>query len=412
MLDFLRISIPFKQRYTHRLEVDDSWVLLGHPSDYGFQMASRSVRKDERGHITASELYHPYESLPSSFSSMACKLYHNCPNYQPCVEIKASPAKLMQGHNVYGSESIENGALYMIGLLLESITTHNLGHFLDLKNAEIRDLDCTYSSNISDPAVVPKLIDYLASISNGQTKATADKKFKTTAYWGGQNSRLIQLKTYHKGSEVKNEVEKLLKRSKKGDLHSAKMLNEVYTPDLINTADHLMRWEARIKHRKLERLGIPTNLIQLIKYERENKNFLRTLWQNAFDPIFKAMTGELMPYVNDDVILNMLKRKLVTYGKKTGKPSYTRALNAMGMYHLIRDIGLKSVKERYSNPSFYRNLGYLLEAGFKKADLQNLNKEGRGKVIPIVKFTNVCFDTQTPANWVEPVNKYAMDWAA
>jgi II/X family phage/plasmid replication protein len=48
---------------------------------------------------------HPWESIPSSYEGMAFKVFDH--RFDPLdkfyIEIKASPAKLMQGHNVYGS---------------------------------------------------------------------------------------------------------------------------------------------------------------------------------------------------------------------------------------------------------------------------------------------------------------------
>jgi II/X family phage/plasmid replication protein len=84
--------------------------------------------------------------------------------------------------------------------------------------------------------------------------------------------------------------------------------------------------------------GIPTNLFQLIKLQHEQPELLLRLWHVAFDPILDRMKGKYMNFSNDAEILDLFKSKLVTY-TKTGKPSYTRANNAMKFYSLIRQIG-------------------------------------------------------------------------
>jgi II/X family phage/plasmid replication protein len=51
---------------------------------------------------------------------MAMKVFFDS-SYPPYVQIKASPAKLLQGHNVFGSDNLESGAMEMIGFLLKHI---------------------------------------------------------------------------------------------------------------------------------------------------------------------------------------------------------------------------------------------------------------------------------------------------
>ena len=44
---------------------------------------------------------------------------------------------------------------------------------------------------------------------------------------------------------------------------------------LYNWTVGLLRFESRMKKRWLERNGIPTNLIELIKFERDNPNLCK-----------------------------------------------------------------------------------------------------------------------------------------
>ena len=401
MIDHLRLALYFKESRLVRDSTDKAY-LIGKPCDYGFKMGARHVEFHD-GKPMVADLYAPYDSLPSNYTGMACKLYHSVAFGDPYVEIKASPAKLMQGHNVFGSSSLEDCAFEMIGLLFESIP--QLAEHINLRLTQVLHIDVTYSSRVSHENMIPKVIDYLSRIRNGQTKPTKNKKYATTAYWGGENSRLIQLKCYAKYDEMMHQLENYRKLAKGGNTQAKFIVETVYTPELLDYAKTLMRWEARIKARKLERLGIPTNLVEMIKYQQKNPDLLFFLWRNSFNPIFATFEGHAMPYANDDQIYEMLKEKLVTITAK-GKKSYTRANNAMNFYHLVRDIGLEQVKQRYSPNAFYTQLRYLTDAGISKAWLTNLHTDKGGDVIPLVRFCEVDFNQQCPVGYLPPVTKY------
>ena len=99
MLDFLRLAIPI--RLTHVRSFDNHHTFNGDIRDFGVPAATRHVSKDDDGQTITGELYHPYEALSSDFTDMAAKFYTNTMNTVPYIEIKASPLKLLQGHNVY-----------------------------------------------------------------------------------------------------------------------------------------------------------------------------------------------------------------------------------------------------------------------------------------------------------------------
>ncbi|EXT25092.1 phage/plasmid replication family protein, partial [Acinetobacter baumannii 44895_1] len=98
MLDFLRLAIPIIPTHVRSLE-NNHWF-TGDIRDYCIPAATRHVGKLDDGTTTTGELYHPFESLPSDYTDMAMKFYTHTINRTPYVEIKASPLKLLQGHNV------------------------------------------------------------------------------------------------------------------------------------------------------------------------------------------------------------------------------------------------------------------------------------------------------------------------
>ena len=407
MLDHLCLSLPFFPTVFNT--VGNQSHLIHDPSFFGLPMASRSISRDADGKLDVTDLFHPFESVPSSFSSMAVKLFNLTTNCIPHIQLKASPAKLLQGHNVYGGESIEQGAFEMIGLLFESYP--DLAPWIDLRSIEVLHLDATYSSTLQHAHHVHKVIDYFSRIRSGQTKPTADKKFQTTCYWGGKHSRLVQLKCYAKLPEIEHQLKEITKKASNGDSLSQKLISDVYTDELKVFAHNKLRWEARIKHRKLERLGIPTNLIDLINHQKSEPDFLKNLWKLLFKPVFETLKGENMNFVDDDQTFDLLKDKLKTV-TPSGRISYTRARNAMNFFHLVRDLGLQTVKARYAARTFYDNLKNLTDAGISKAWLQNCHTEQRGKVVPLIRFCEVNFASQAPAGYVAPVSRFDLRLAA
>lgn len=408
MLDHLRILIPVHENYLLRLN-DGTSVIRGNVGDFGFEMASRCVEPDENGVLVPKDLYAPYDSLPSSYSGLAVKFFDKCTLTDPYVEIKASPAKLLQGHNVYGGNSVGNAACEMLGILFQSIP--ELGERLDISLATIGHIDTTFSSTVTNEAIIPKIIDYLSRISNGQTKATKNKKYETTAYFGGETSRLLQLKVYAKYPELLFTIEKLKKQAVAHDAKAQMLLDTVYTPELLNYSKRLLRWEARIKSRKLERLGLPTGLFDFIKYQKENPDILTVLWRQAFTPIFDTFKGQAMPYSTDDDLHNLLKDKLKTI-TPSGRVSYVKANNVMNFFHLVRDVGLATVKNRYASRTFYDNLKNLTDAGLSKAWLQNLHTKRKGDIVPLVNFCHVDFAAQFPLGYVPPVSHFNLAMVA
>ncbi|MBF4365594.1 phage/plasmid replication protein, II/X family, partial [Vibrio anguillarum] len=73
--------------------------------------------------------------------------------------------------------------------------------------------------------------------------------------------------------------------------------------------------------------------------------------------------------------------------------------------------------QSYSAPrTFYDHLNELLAAGFSKAQIQNLQGQGKDNVIPLLQVINVDFDNQRPDWYVEPQvgelsRKYGFDTA-
>ncbi|HCA5080401.1 TPA: replication protein [Acinetobacter baumannii] len=397
MLDFLRLAIPIIPTYVRSL--DNHHWFNGDIRDYGIPAATRHVSKTDDGQTITGELYHPYESLPSDYTDMAVKFYTNTMNTPPYVEIKASPLKLLQGHNVYGFESIELGSDHMLGMLLEAFP--QLAPILDLPNTEVLHLDTTYLFRLPHQNMVQPILDYMANLASGHRKAR-EVKYDNYITWGN-DSASVRPKAYGKFEEVKSQLNKIQKKADKGCMRSKSLV--IAMNGALQFANAVLRLEARICKTYLTKNGYPSNLFQLIKLQHEQPELLLRLWHVAFDPILKTMEGEYMNFASDDELEALLKSKLVTYTKK-GNPSYTKAYNAFDFYRSLRIDGYKKVKSRHLESRFYKRERELISCGISRSHLQNLHKNPNGKVIPFVRLFELKMADQLPPDYVQPVSQY------
>lgn len=398
MLDFLRLAIPIIP--THVRSFDNHHQFNGDIRDYGVPAATRHVSKTDDGQTITGELYHPYEALPSDYTDMAVKFYTNTMNTVPYVEIKASPLKLLQGHNVYGFESIELGAFHMLGMLLEAFP--QLAPILDVEKTEVLCLDTTYLFRLPHQNMVQPVLDYMANLASGHRKAR-QVKYDNYITWGN-DAASVRPKAYGKFEEVKSQLNKFQKKAEKGCMRSKSLVMAMH--DVLPFANAVLRLEGRITKTYLTKNGYPSNLYELIKLQNEQPELLLRLWHVAFDPILDTMKGKYMNFSSDGEILDLLKSQLVTY-TKTGKPSYTKANNAMKFYALVRQIGLQATKNLYNERTFYDAVKSLLDVGISKSHLQNLAKNPNGKVIPFVRMFELKMCDQQPSDYQIPVSQYS-----
>lgn len=174
---------------------------------------------------------------------------------------------------------------------------------------------------------------------------------------------------------------------------------------LIDWTIGLLRFESRLKKRWLERNGIPTNLFELIRFQKQNPNLLQTLWTKATHSIFQALRGQTMKLTDDKSVLEAIERSEIVL-TKSGKVSHTKVRNLFAMYCLIREKGITELKANYSKRSFYRLVNELCECGFSKAYLQNLHTEKANNIIPFVKLIEIDFNQQLPEWYVEPNSQF------
>jgi len=335
-----------------------------------------------------------YESLASSHSGMAFKFFHNGRNCDPYVELKCSPAKLLQGHNLYGFDDIQLAAQNMIALL--SVAYPVFYKMLNLTNIQVSEIDINYSVFIADPQAKKMFMDHLRYVSNGQTKSR-DSNYSTTSYFGAKNSRIKKLKVYSKIEEMENDA---VKMEKQGFLESAKIIRE---EALTDRAKQAVRFEATIKKRFLQKRGIPTDLIGLCRYMREKDEAYKLLFNEAWKDIFKALEGHTMKLVDNDSVYNAIKSEFQTV-TKTGRVSLVKVNRLFSFYQTLKTFGYDHASTLSTRVMFYYNVTDLIKCGFSKSFLQNLHKDSGAVVIQMSKYITIDFDNQVPDGYQIPKN--------
>lgn len=401
MLDHICINAPFDSSF-YSVDAEGRYFFIDvDPHSLEIPLASRSVYKDEDGEVHNAALFHPFESVPTHYTGMAMKVFFDSA-YEPYVQIKASPAKLLQGHNVFGSDNIEQGAMEMIGFLHEAYPT--LASMLQWSKAWVSHIDVTYSCRVKDQTIAKKVLEYLGNVSNGQTRISK-KAYDTSRYWGGETSRLVQHKCYLKHDEFMAQFAEQQQLAKKLDKSAMRVIQVMSDQRLIEWTIGLLRFESRLKKRWLERNGIPTNLFELIRFQNQNPNLLQSLWTKATHSIFEALRGQTMKLTDDTSVLEAIEKSEIVL-TKSGKVSHTKVRNLFAMYCLIREKGIVELKTTYSKTSFHRLISDLCLCGFSKAYLQNLHTEKANNIIPFMKLVEIDFNQQLPEWYVEPNSQF------
>lgn len=405
MIDIGRISIPFKEEFCSGDAAENrGYVDLQMCQWSGAKLEAGEIEYDSYGSLSASRLRHPYESIASSNSSLSFKIFSGGENYWPFVEIKASPAKLLQGHNVYGSCDVEKCFMSLIHTFITGMP--DLVGMLDIHLAEVRQIDVTFTAQMENQSQGRQAISALKNISSGQTR-NSKNSHATTCYFGinsngRKSSRHKQLKIYLKGFELEHQIKELLKKSKNSSSSAfKKQLEIMQSNDVVSFAKNALRFEASILPRMFARLGIPTHLGDFLDYsENYNGCLVQDLWTEAFKDVFSALGDENMNCFNDEEILNKLKIDFNTVSEKTGNTSYSKAERLFRFYRSFKNEGFDEVKRTTPEKTFYRNMKELCTV-VSKAHLQNL-KGIASNVVPMLRVINVDFSKQHPSSYVEP----------
>ncbi|PNH87217.1 phage/plasmid replication protein, II/X family [Vibrio diazotrophicus] len=411
MIDKLKISIPFKAEFTFStLQAKSgeavSYVDIKECSRRGIGLEAKTIFfTGEVGaeQYEVSDLRHPFESLPTHFTGMAFKIYQGTYLRSPCVELKASPAKILQGHNVYGPTSIEVGAIEMLMAFYNNYP--DVYEMLDVQFATLDAIDTTYSARVKTELQARQVIQQLKNVSNKQMRTAVRNEHETTVYFN-KGSRHCDRKAYLKGPEFNHQLNQLRSLQEKGDTSYDRVIDVMSDPRLINYARYLVRFEAGAHRRYLDDLDIPKNLFDAISYQKQyestGRNLIADIWTKAFTPLLEALEGQHMNIFNDEEVHNKLKQAYFRYTPK-GNVSYARADKLFRFYRQLVSDGYQATYQSFtSRQTFSRHLNDLLAIGFSKAQLQNLQGNGNDNVVPLLQVIEIDFSQQHPSDYVEP----------
>jgi II/X family phage/plasmid replication protein len=404
MFDTIRLQLPIKSEFIQFFE-DKDGIYSGADicpkvlHSYGFKLAAGEVEIDSEGVTEVHGLHCPYQSLPSSNSSLAYKLFKGGRNYFPFIELNASGAKLLQGHNVFGSDDLEVCAQALLYCFTEQFPA--VLQLIDVPLIEVSQLDVTYSAKVQNYFVAKQVINALKHVSTGQIKVS--KGYETTSMWNAGSTHCVR-EAYLKGVEVKRQIEEVEKKLKTNKAeYLQRQLIALTNPLVQEMADNAVRFEAKIKKKWLQKRGFSTLLSDLIHKSKNTDNFAQLLWQDAWKPIFKTFEGADVNIYDDDAVLKKLKCEYFTETQKGF--SYNKAKRLFRFFRSLKSEGYENVLDSMPRATFFRSMSELT-AVIAKSALQNLTAKNTDNVIPLIRVINVDFAEQLPKNWVEPKPMY------
>lgn len=398
MIDSLIIQIPFSDSVVKGRAVESNgsdldsfpWGWQGvyrvDPKLLPFKTSARELIKNEKGEWIPEDIFCPWDSIASSHSGLAIKPFHegNGKLCWPYLEIKASPAKLVQGHNVFGTDHVRPCVNNMLDVLTQQYP--EIGPLLDIRNARISAIDITYSVRIPFEQHRRALMDSLRHVSKGQTKNRGEN-YETTCYFGSKKSRLKKIKVYLKGPELAR------------DIQDRKKKNLPLPPgDVVQSAQDLVRFELTLKKDWFDRRAIPVRLGAFLSLTDSNPSIIRKCYDEGCQDLFDALCGEVVKVTSDKDVIAAIDR---VHGDTRG-----RTARLMGFYQALKAVGYESLKSQYPDRSFRRYIGDLQDAGFSRAHLCSLH-ETKG-------VTVIAFPQLVTAQMLEepaPDNYHYPDWS-
>lgn len=417
MYDFNGLRIYFKDEHLHTTFTNDrvvSYVDIKEAARRGLKIVPRDMTWHVDGSHQVHDLYHPWESLPSSFTGIAFKLYQSSGfREQPCIELKASPAKISQGHNVFGSESLELGVRNIFQALVSALP--EFSQMLDFDTSEFFRIDATFSLKLPTSDALASALDSLSKVSNRYLRPSRDGDYETTIYFnkvrgeaGRNTGRSSSLCIYSKLDEILHQLEDLKSKAKKERTTRYNAVIEALECESLQYfAINRLRFEARICTRFFERHNLPTHVKSLLAFvkgfELENGqgSFCRFLWREAMKDLLEAIDGQKITVVHDSKVKKLLHSIYDTIDKN-GKLRTAKTVRLFGFYRRLVTEGYAKVKRTMGTTgksSFYNAVSDLRNAGFSKAQLQNLDKK---ETLPLLHLFKFDFDAQRPETYIEP----------
>lgn len=358
--------------------------------------------------VSVTGLNAPFEQLESSYAGIALKINHAPTIGTPHILLKASPAKLLLGHNIYGYDDIKSGVTLILYTLLKECPF--LSQYLDFNLSELRMLDINYSFRMKSKEDCIYLLDYLRNVSYRQTLANEveNNRFKETTYFGNKNSKHKFIRMYYKHDEVIKTLQSKTKQQLNNvTKHQIAVLSN---PELIEFSKNLLRVEAALRKIWIEK-KFGSNLLSVVL--SRNDVCICDLWVDAMSDLFKAVGDVTLKNQSDESVREKINSLYVTISR-SGKESFTTANNIYAFYRLIVSDGYKAVKDTTAESTFFKRVIQLENVGISRAQLQNyksLDSTSRN-IIPFVKIidlTNIVHAPVSIPNYLDGLDPNILD---
>lgn len=414
MYDFIHARIFFKNDFYTTVQKGEDFQFTIDMRELLSRGLSLSVNASEGddGETLLSDLNHPWASLPSSYTGIAFKVFQGSGFREAaCLEFKASPAKVMQGQNVYGSDCLQTCAAYMMENIKRAFP--KLSEMLDFKETYIIRLDTTYSLQLESRDQLEAAINSLSQVSNRNLRQSKDTDHETTVYFNRakgkpDTGRATSLCIYSKLDEVLSQLSDLKKRARKEKTCAYdRVIKELESEQLQDFATNRLRFEARIKSRWFQNKDIPQNLFDLLDYVRkferqEGESFCLWAWRESMKDLLDAIQGQSIAVVHDHHVKDLLHKHFDTERTAPNGTTYISQAKAMRLFQLydrLKHNTYKRVKDTMSKSGFYRGINDLMEIGFSKSELQSLHIKEHTPMAQVLTFD---FDNQRPAHAFKP----------
>ncbi|MBB6523903.1 phage/plasmid replication protein, II/X family [Pseudoteredinibacter isoporae] len=401
MWDKADIRIPFAFEHVHALSSRHSDSIEGfiRIPDYDFP-ANCDVAFVDGSKVYAEPTAKKWGSISSGISTVAVGFFPEGNGFYrwPHISVKASPSKILQGHNVFGTENIAHGTAQMIAFVEQAFP--KIFAHLDIDRAEIRYLDSTYSAFIPSEYQRDQVIRLLESLFPNKSDISRHVGYLQ----GNKSSEYHRQKVYYKAQELEHDLDTAKRKNEK---ERAAILSDRRLHDF---AFGRLRFEGTTGTRALERLGIPTNYKQFLKFhnwyeQTHGEPLCRYLWRNCFDKYLAQLEGHTMKNVDDNQIKLKIDAKFISV-KANGRVCKRKANAIWRTYRDIKSEGYDQLASENSS-TFFRNVKLLESCGLSRAFLKSLDpRKPADNVVPLVQLIKIDFSNQRPNWYEEPVSGF------
>jgi II/X family phage/plasmid replication protein len=397
MWDKLDLRIPFSSDFVN--ETQDGKYGSIDPALYDFPLYCAAVVVNGTTNYETLKCL-TWQSIPSSLSSVAIGFFPSGNGFYnwPHVSVKASPSKILQGHNVFGTENIRSGAMQMLANL--KIAFPKISAHLDFKASEVRYVDSTYSAFIPSSFYRSKIINLFDKLIPARSARSRYEGYLQLNPF----SEYRRQKIYDKEQELLHD---LGEARKKNDIARVAIMSDQKLQDFSTGR---LRFEATTGYRAFENDGIPTNLYEFLKFHDwyesvHNEPLARLLWRRAFKKLFSQVEGHTLKLVDDSNIKLTIDAKLIKINA-SGKVCKRRANAVFNMYRQIKTEGYDQLA-RENSSTFYRNVSALVFCGISRAFLKSLDpNKPDTNVFHMINLIDVDFSAQRPDWYVEPTHGF------